>query len=1067
MRKSIGWFLFIFLPLISMAQMGHDHRFIENKGQWDPSIRFKTTIPGGHLELHSNKFIHKISNEQSLAHQHQLKSGRRELEVVSESISFQFIGTNPSPKISFEGPSIENYNYYLGKDRSVWATGVKAYSAITYHDLYEGVDLVYYYDNGILKYDLIIQPGADPSCIKYRYDGSVNLNFEDGCITAQSRISTITENRPISYQVHNGQRRLIQSGYKLNNNEVSFELGDYDPTRPVVIDPELIFSTFSGSVSDNFGYTACFDDEGSLYSGGIVFGNNFPSTNGTTFSGGTDIAILKYDSTGSQLEYATFIGGSSQDTPHSLIVNNNNELVILGTTGSVNYPVTPNAYDTTYNGGEPFSIFFTNPYNQGSDIVLTKLGSTGNLLASTFIGGSENDGILKLLDQVTPVNNLIRNYGDYMRGDVIVDEHDNIFVASSTESTDFPVTSAVQSTYGGGVSDAIVFSLSSDLNTLRWSSFLGGENEDAAYSIKIDTSETVYVAGGTRSPNYPATPNSLLPNYNGNTDGFITRLDLVGDSILQSTFLGTTSYDQTYFIDIDETQAIFAFGQTTGNYPITPGKYNNPNSSQFIHKLTRNLDSTLFSTVFGAGNPSPNISPTAFLANECGNLFLSGWGGVTNNFGPYNNSYTYGMPITENAMFPTTDGSDFYLMVLSADGTELLYATYYGSSGPEGDHVDGGTSRFDKRGIIYQSVCSCNGSQDDFPTTQDAWSTVNKGVNSNGTERCNNAAFKFDLASLKARFITSKEDSTDIGYNSDCIPFTVRFTNTSIGGEEYLWTINGETRDRETFLYTFTQTGTYEVTLTVTDKNTCQTIDHTNGFVYAHDDQTSIIEDLTICRGTQQVIQAIGGASYEWEPATGLSNPKIANPLASPDTTTTYRVTIITPNGCDFEEEMTVYVVNETVEDFEVIRTKSCDGLPEYLFTNHTESDATFQWDLGDGTFSSQNEFGYQYEAPGSYEVSLTIDTLCVVDKTIELSFEDIFVPNVFTPNNDGINDLFVINTDLGMDLKVFDRNGKSLYEQDNYQNNWAGDDLSNDTYYYAITLSDGDVCNGWVQILR
>lgn len=1056
--------LCVLSPLSLSAQFGN-RVFIENKGQWDPSIRFKTAIPGGHLELHGNKFIHQISNRQSLVHQHQIKSGRLDQEVVSESVTFQFRGANPSPKFSFESPSVETYNFYLGKDRSRWTSGNKAYASVTYHDLYDGIDLVYYYNKGTLKYDLIIKPGADPSCIRYQYDGNVNLNFEDGCITAQSRISTITENRPVSYQVQNGQKVPVESGYQLINNEVSFELGTYNPALPVVIDPELIFSTFSGSVSDNFGYTACFDDQGNLYSGGIVFGNNFPATNGTSFSGSTDIAILKYDSTGSQLEYATFIGGSSEDTPHSLIVNNNNELVILGTTGSSNYPVSDNAYDTTFNGGDPFAIFFD--YNQGSDIVLTKLGPNGDLIASTFVGGTENDGILKLLDQATLINGLIRNYGDYMRGDVIVDKDDNVFVASSTESTDFPVNSMVQNTYAGGISDAVVFSLNADLTALRWSSFLGGVKEDAAYSIKLDTAGTVYVAGGTRSPDYPATLGALQADHNGDTDGFITRLDLAGDSILQSTFLGTNSYDQTYFIDIDETQSIFALGQTTGNYPVTPGIYNNPNSSQFIHKLTRNLDSTLFSTVFGSGTSLPNISPTAFLANECGNLFLSGWGGETNNVNTFNNGYTHNMPITPNALFPTTDGSDFYLMVLSADGSELLYATYYGSSGEVGDHVDGGTSRFDKRGIIYQSVCSCNGSTDDFPTTPNAWSTVNRGVNIFGDERCNNAAFKFDLASLKARFITSKVDSTEIGYNSDCIPFTVRFTNTSIGGEEYLWTVNGETFDTESFNYTFTTTGTYEVVLTVTDKNTCQTVDQTSGFVFAHNDQTSIMEDITICRGDQEIIQAFGGGSYQWEPATGLSNPNIGNPIAFPDTTTSYKVYIMTPNGCDFEEEMTVHVVNETIEDFEIIRTKSCNGLPEYLFTNNTETEASYQWDLGDGNFSSQSQFSYQYESPGTYEVSLTIDTLCVIDKTIELSFEEIFVPNVFTPNNDGLNDTFVINSDLSMDLKVFDRNGKSLYEQDNYQNNWDGTNLANDTYYYSISLSDGDVCNGWVQILR
>ncbi|CAN0132986.1 unnamed protein product, partial [Chrysoparadoxa australica] len=300
------------------------------------------------------------------------------------------------------------------------------------------------------------------------------------------------------------------------------------------------------------------------------------------------------------------------------------------------------------------------------------------------------------------------------------------------------------------------------------------------------------------------------------------------------------------------------------------------------------------------------ISPTAFLANECGNLFLSGWGGTTNNIGPYNNGSTFNMPITDDALFPTTDGSDFYVMVLSADGSELLYSTYYGSFGGVGDHVDGGTSRFDKRGIIYQSVCSCNGSRDNFPTTPDAWSTINRGRNSAGQERCNNAAFKFDLASLSARFITSKADSTEFGYNSDCIPFTVRFTNTSIGGEELLWSINGKTRNEESFLYTFEETGNYEVTLTVTDENTCQTVDQTSGFVYAYDDQTTIIEDVTICRGTSIELQAFGGGTYSWEPRDDLSNTNIANPQASPDTTKTYTVNITTPNGCSFEEEVKV-----------------------------------------------------------------------------------------------------------------------------------------------------------------
>ncbi|XOV93378.1 MAG: gliding motility-associated C-terminal domain-containing protein [Bacteroidota bacterium] len=1065
MISKTGFLLCFMIPYTIFSQIGNNKLFIENKGQWDAGVLFKIAIPGGNLELRSSKFTYRISNYESFIHQHDVDlSGARE-GLIAEEINIIFQGSNPDPRITFESPSIENYNYYLGKDQSKWVSGCKAYGTIIYHDLYPGIDLKYYYENDALKYDLILHPGSDPSVIGIKYEGMENLSLEDGCVSVKSRINTITENKPVSFQLNNTKKLPIESKYTLNNTLIGFELSRYDPKLTTVIDPELIFSTFSGSVADNFGYTACFDDKGNLYSGGIVFGPIFPATNGSSFSGGTDMAILKYDSTGSQLLYATFLGGISEDTPHSLIVNHNSELVILGTTGSADYPVSENAYDTTFNGGEDFTIF--NPYSNGSDIVLSKLGPTGNLISSTFIGGTKNDGVLKLLNQGTPVNRLIKNYGDYMRGDIIVDENDHVYIASSTESTDFPITSDIQTDYGGGVSDAIIFALDENFTNLLWSTYLGGEFEDAAYSIKFDSSGYLFLGGGTMSPDFHATDSTLNPTFQGTTDGFITKIDLQGDSIMQSTFLGTSAYDQAYFIDIDEYQSVFAFGQTMGQYPVSQGVYNNPNSSQFIHSLSNNLDSTIFSTVFGSGNSLPNISPTAFLANECGNLFLSGWGGSTNNFGPYHNSYTYGMPITENALFPTTDGSDFYLMVLSADGSELLYGTYFGSSGPTGDHVDGGTSRFDKRGIIYQSVCSCNGSIDDFPTTPNAWSTINRGRNSNGIERCNNAAFKFDLASLKARYFTSKIDDSEVGYHSDCIPFSVRFTNNSIGGEELLWTINGETRDVETFDYIFTKTGTYEVTLTVTDKNTCQTIDQTSGYVYAYDDKTSIIEDVTICRGEQMEILAFGGGSYSWEPTTGLNNPTIGNPLASPDTTTTYTAFITTPNGCHFEEEITVHVINETLEEFKVIRENSCNGLPDYLFINNTDSDAGFVWDLGDGTTNNQKQFTYRYQETGEYDISLIVDTVCVVNKTVQISFEEIFVPNVFTPNNDGKNDVFEIRTDLQADLEIFDRSGKKVYAQKNYQNTWNGDDLPGNTYYYALTLSDGDVCNGWVQILR
>ena len=1067
-------FVLLMSPLVLVAQTHNSFRFIENKGQWDPSIKFSAKIPGGQINLHENHISYRISNVASSIHlPNNTESRQIQDEYDEANISVDFLNANPNPEIVFSNPSHESYNFYLGNNPSKWGESCKAYESVTYRNLYPGIDLKFYYEQKVIKYDLLVKPHADPELIQFKYHGNTGILLEDGCINVQSRINTIVENQPISYQKIDEARVNISSQFTLENNTIGFNIGSYQKEKELIIDPELIFSTFSGTVSDNFGFTACFDNEGSLYSGGIIYGRDLQVTNGSSFAGGaTDIAILKYDSTGSYLEYATFIGGTGNEAPHSLIVNNKNELIILGTTGSADFPVSENAFDTTFNGGSSFFAYGNNP--NGSDIILTKLNEDGNINASTFIGGDGNDGILKMENIGTYTNFLIQNYGDYMRGDVIVDGDDNIYVASNTDSENFPVTSNIGSTYAGGNSDAVIFSMNPDFSQLRWSTYLGGSGDDGGFSIKLDTANHVYIGGGTQSADFPVTSGSLHSIYQGEIDGYITKIDQVGDSILQSTYLGTSDYDQAYFIDIDENQHVFAFGQTRGGYPITPGVYNNPNSAQFIHKLTNNLDSTLFSTVFGNGQRIPNISPTAFLANECGNLFLSGWGGRVN-FPPNGRTFgtTTGLPITDDALFPSTDGSDFYIMVLSANGEELLYSTFFGGTDLDnGDHVDGGTSRFDKRGIIYQSVCSCGGADDDFPTTPSAWSTVNRGTIQDGSPggigRCNNAAFKFDLASLKARFETNKLDLSQPGYHMDCIPMTVLFENTSIGGEELLWTISdGTERTTESFFHTFEEEGTYEVTLRVTDVNTCQTTDETSKYIYAYDDQTSISENVTICRNTNTTLHASGGGTYRWEPEEGLNNTTTPNPIASPDSTTTYTAYITSPHGCDFIEEVTVEVIQETVEEFEVVRSGSCNQHPTYTFINQTDSDAEFYWDFGDGNTSEDLKVQYQYAESGEYEVSIVIDDVCVVDKTVSVYYEDLFIPNVFTPNGDHINDFFEVTTDLDMALEVFDRNGKSLFKDTYYENDWDGGDLPQNVYYYSLLLEDGDRCNGWVQILK
>lgn len=1203
--------------------------FIENKGQWDNEVLFETQIEGGKMYLTKNGVQYHFL-EQIDRHHKNYQPKTADLSIVDVG----FLGANKASQVTYQNPSTAVYNYYLGNDTSKWATGCRAFASITYHDIYPNIDLKFYSNGQNLKYDIIVKPGGNPDFIKFKYSGHQRISLIDDAIVVEAAFNTIIEKAPLAFYEGSSLKSKINCQYQLKNDELTFVFPEgFISTETLIIDPELIFSTFSGSVSDNFGYTACFDNAGNLYSGGIVFGSIFPSTGGQGYGGGSDMAILKYSPDGRNLLFGTFIGGTSGDTPHSMVVNSRNELLIMGTTGSSNYPTSLSAFDRTYNGGRPFSIF--DQFAQGTDIVVTKLGPSGNLIASTFMGGPGNDGVLRMRSIADYINPLVDNYGDYQRGDIFVDSNDNVFVTTSTDSTGFPVRNALQNTYAGGESDAVVFSLNTNLSDLRWSTYLGGSNSDAAYSIKVDSKGAVIVGGGSTSTDFPTTIGALRTTLAGQTDGFITKLSNDGQSLLASTLLGTNRKDQVYFVDVDTEGNIYATGQTRGMYPITSGAFSNANSGQFIHKLSTDLNRTVFSTVFGSGINEPNISPTAFLVNSCNNIFLSGWGGIINNDLSINRGNTFGMPVTSDALYPTTDGDDFYLMALSADGSKLLYATFFGSTNNSGDHVDGGTSRFDKRGVIYQSVCTCGGRADNFPTTPGVWSRINQGVNSQGVQRCNNAAFKFDLATLEARFQTNSIQGNRPNIQSGCAPLTVQFTNTSRGGETNLWTMADGTiyENRDTVIHTFQNSGNYNVRLQIVDERTCQIRDVAFKTIQVFDDQISLAPEWTICVGQSVQLQASGGRSYIWQddpslsntntpdpiasptvnttykvtittpngcikeaattvkvkpilkvnfetydtngqnegllsgcaplairfknssenevdqlwefegngtsqtndtitkvfaipgnynvtltvknpatctteekitktitvygsdlsvaadgeicagegyqlgagggiayswtPALGLNSTNIANPVASPTTTTNYNVTITTANGCIVDSTVLVTVIPNIEEFFSIDQKQSCTAPTEYTFNFVASNGSTKSiLQLGDGTTADVSPYTHAYVLPGNYVVSLATDANCVIDFEQPIEVVPFEIANAFSPNGDGVNDYFEIPI-VGSSVVIFTRSGQKVYENSNYQNEWDAKNLAAGTYYYSVKYADGETCNGWVQVVR
>ena len=905
-----------------------------------------------------------------------------------------------------------------------------------------------------------------------QYEGATSLKIVNETLNIGTPYQTLTENIPASYALCNDTSRDLQSSYRLTGETVSFQISDIDPEETVVIDPLLVFSTYSGSVADNWGNTATFDDSGNGYAGGMTnesrngsFLGKFPATPGayqTESGGGWDVAILKFDSAGHNLLYATHLGGSGTEVPQSLIVNEAGELLILGVTGSANFPVTANAYDQTFNGGTDSEIISGVPIS-GSDLFVARLSEDGSqLLSSTFLGGSDNDGQLLALDDLS------RNYGDESRGDINFDSKGNVIVASRTASIDFPMVNSYDSTYSGGSTDGVIFKLSADFDSLKWSTFIGGSGSDVVLSLKPDSKDNIFIAGGTTSADFPVNLNAYKPTYAGNADGWVAHLLSTGDSLIASSFIGTSEYDQVFFLDLDEKEDVYLAGQSNGNYLHTSGVFSLGHTGQFIQKLSNNLQSTLFSTTINQnGGTIPAISLTAFLVNECDNIYLAGWGSSVNaGFTADNNFHlnTNGLPVTQDAYQANSDGSSFYLAVLSGDATELLYATHLGSASSM-VHVDGGTSRFDKHGIVYHSVCASCFGDSTFPTTEGAWSTQN------GSTGCNNALFKFDLASLRARVRSNSLALDRPNMPGGCEPIKIAFENFSTGGEIYEWDFgDGSTRTTttlDTVVHEYTQAGKYLVELRAFDPNTCIAEDfaYTNITISAPD--FTISEDVDICAGSSVQLLGTGGSHFVWSPAVGLSDPTVANPIASPTESTTYQVTILNLNGCNFTDSVRVSVVPNIETDIRIERSGLCEGSREVRIINESINTSSISWDMGDGTLLNEWEPVHEYQQDGTYTIlAKLVNEVCVAEVLYDVVIQKLHIPNVLTRNGDGKNDALKISASGPVDISVYTRWGTAIFTQKDYQNDWQAEGLANGIYYYDVVLENKEVCNGWIQLL-
>lgn len=975
-----------FILLLSLFSVGvvwaHGPRqsfyFVQNQNQLPSQVLFNARMGSSEVFLEGNRLTWNHMHEQDFLDLHDVSQWAPEEKanfvIRRHAYYVNFVGGALESVATGEQEAGYKSSFFRGSDPSKWARDVSSFGSVRYADIWEGVGMRTYSSAGKFKYDFIVETGASTSPIALEFDGVDGLELRDGDLVLTTSIGEIIEQAPFAYQMNGSNMEEVACFYVLDGNRLTFEFPEgYDTSRKLIIDPTVIASTLSGSNgSSNYGHCAAFDIEGNIYTGAIAFGEGYPTTTGAfqqTYSPtggfGTDIAVSKLNPTGTDLIYATYIGGAGGDYPHSLITNQFGELFVYGSTSSEDYPTSDFAYSDTFSGGN-------------SDIVITRLTSDGaDILGSTYLGGSAGDGR----------NESGVNYGDAYRGEIFLTGDEKPIVTSFSSSTDFPVSSgAYQQTNGGG-QDAVAFRLNATLSNLEWSTYIGGEGQDGGYGIRTNAAGEIYVAGTAGGADFPTTAGAYNSDWIGggdtwNTegmDGFIAKFNTIGNSLQACTIVATTEADQCFFIDLDNDEQVFVYGQTQGDLEVSPDVYTVNDGTLFVQKYDPDLSNLLVSSVFApSGFGGYGGAPVAFLVDRCDNIYISAYNSAD------------GLDMTADAVY---DDGSFYLATFGFDMTSLEFASYYG-----GNHVDGGTSRFDKNGIVYQGVCSGGG----FPTNADAWAT-------DQIPGWDIGVFKmdFEVSGVNAS-LTASADALD-----GCAPHTVDFNNFSVGNI-FEWDFGDGSPVSNEFepSHEYIDPGNYEVRLISSDSLSCNLSDtaYVTIQVSIPIDFTAAFETIYNCEESMVTTNNLTGIDfidYVWDFGDGTIIED-ENAVHIYDEPGDYTITLMAQdNGCENENEISedVTILSSVNAEIDASQDEGCGEL-EVSFDNESNG-VTYEWDFGDGSAVNEQETPSHTFAPGTYEIEL----IAYNPETCNLSDTTYMTVDVL-PNQTIVPDFDIFQTD-------------------------------------------------------
>jgi uncharacterized protein (TIGR03437 family) len=577
-------------------------------------------------------------------------------------------------------------NYFLGNDPQTWRAGVPTYAQVKYEGIYPGIDLLWYGNQRQLEYDFLLAPGVDPRVIELEFAGIERLEIDTaGELLLHTEAGTLRQRQPVVYQpLPNAERRVVDGAYvRTAANRVAFQLGEYDAQLPLVIDPVLVYGTFFGGTGEGeLSADIAVDQAGNAYIVGSTGSADFPTANAAqgNLRGMIDVFVAKLNASGNGLVYSTFLGGatSSQggDAGFGIAVDTNGNAYVTGLTSSSDFP-RRNADDNTLSG--PVDSF------------LTKLDPAGALLYSTFVGGNNADtgfdvavdqfgaayivGVTNSTDLASNVrvftgegealahgefaepeqNGLrgptdgflirmqptgARSYARYLGGtasevafSVATDASNGVYIVGNTASRDFPTSNPLQTSYGGGDSDAFVMKLAAGNGTLVYATYLGGSGDETSpfllglpllsYGIAIDGSGSAYVAGLTDSSNFPLR-NPLRSSLSGDSEVFLAKLTPTGNGLVYSTFIGGSGFEFTGGVAVDAQGNAYVSGNTnSGDFPqinaISSGLKGEADA--FLVKLNPAGSAFVYATLYGGGGGD---LATGVATDAQGNAYLFG-----------------------------------------------------------------------------------------------------------------------------------------------------------------------------------------------------------------------------------------------------------------------------------------------------------------------------------------------------------------------------------------------------------------------------------------------------------